>query len=311
MKGFDWKMESFLDDVLRRNAEIGLSQDNLLKLVFLLRNNAYKEMLDIDETDASFAVANKDRIDKCLSVALKFLKISKLFSYYLEKRPSFIPIFFICYHLFYSKIETTNLDDYFANFDTSNSDYRYIKRWVVLSFLNGVFKSRGAGWIPYKTGIRKILYVMNNNQGKIFPCNALFSMYKSHPLVFTEEVNNQSLHAFDQDVVFNILYDGSETIRDIDHIQPYALLSQIQAFSGMINIIENYQLLDPGTNRGAKKAKPLNEWILNDVSNKQLYLDRHFIPPNEERWKIENYNNFIDDRRQLLINKIKTCIEIA
>ena len=311
MKGFDWKMESFLDDVLRRNAEIGLSQDNLLKLVFLLRNNYSKEMLDIDESDASFAVENKDRIDQCLSLTLKFLKISKLFSYYSDKRPSFIPIFFICYHLFYSKIETANLDDYFANFDTSNSDYRYIKRWVVLSLLNGVFKSRGAGWIPYKTGIRKILYVMSKNQGKMFPCNELFSMYKSHPLVFTEEVNDQSLHTFDQDVVFNLLYDGSETSRDIDHIQPYALLSQIQDFSNIISIIENYQLLDSGTNRGVKKAKSLNDWILNNVSNKQLYLDRHFIPPSEELWKIENYKDFIIARRQLLVKKIKSCIEVA
>jgi hypothetical protein len=267
-------------------------------------------MLDIDESDANFAVENKDRIDRCLSLTLKFLKISNLFNYYSEKRPSFIPIFFICYHLYYSKIETTNLDHYFDNFDTSNSDYKYIKSWIVLSLLNGVFKSRGAGWIPYKTGIRKILYVMGKNQGKTFPCKELFAMYRSHPLVFTESVDNQSLHTFDQDVIFNILYDGSETNRDIDHIQPYSLAVPIYGIN-RVNIIENYQLLDPGTNRAIKKAKPLNEWILNNVTNKQLYLDRHFIPSNEERWKIENYKDLIDDRRQLLVNKIKTSIEIT
>lgn len=313
MKGFDWKMESFLDDVLHRNAEIGLSQDNLLKLVFLLRNDFRKEMMDIDETDAAFAVANKERIDMCLSLTLKFLKMANLLGYYTEKRPSFIPIFFICYHLYYLEIETAKLEGYFDNFDTSNNDYKHIYRWVVLSLLNGVFKSRGAGWIPYKTGIRKILIVMKSTQGKLFPCAELFATYRAHPLVFTEDVNEYSIRQFDKDIIFNLLYNSSDAVReqDIDHIQPYTLLSQIQDYQNITNIIENYQLLDSGTNRGVKRAKPLNEWILNDVQNKQLYLARHFIPRNEEVWKIENYKQFISDRRDLLISKIKTSIEIA
>jgi hypothetical protein len=36
LKGFSWEMEGFLKEMLEKYQDIGLSQDNLIKLIFLL-----------------------------------------------------------------------------------------------------------------------------------------------------------------------------------------------------------------------------------------------------------------------------------
>lgn len=308
MKGFDWQMEAFLDELLSKNKDLGLTQDNLLKLIFLLRDNNAKEMLDIDQLDATFAVDNKERIELALSACTQFLRLSNLLSYYTDSKPSFIPIFFITYHLFHSNTPTERLGNYFDNYDTSNSDYPRIFKWLMLSLLNGIFRSRGAGWIPYKTGVRKILNVMKTNRKKPFPYAALINIYHTHPLTFTDKVTDDSLNLFDRNILFHTLYNLPRSIReqDIDHIQPFSLLTKNPDYAKIINVVENYQLLDVATNRGVKSAKPLNEWIQNDVQNKDLYLAKHFIPIDQELWKIERYPDFIEARRQILIKTLRS-----
>ena len=307
MKGFDWQMEAFLDEILAENKGLGLTQDNLIKLIFLLRDDPRKEMMDIDGADATFAVEQKERIRCALRGCTKFLEISNLLTYYRESTPSFIPIFFIVYHLFHSKVSTARIPHYFDNYETSNTDYPSIFKWIMLSLLNSVFRSRGAGWIPYKTGIRKILLVMKRNQGLPFPCDQLINMYQAHPLTFTVEVTEASLGTFDRTIVFHLLYRLPQQVReqDVDHIQPQSLLLKFPEYENTIDILENYQLLDVGTNRGAKSAKPLNEWIFNDISDKQLYLEKHFIPSDQELWKLEKYPDFLNARRQILIRELR------
>lgn len=45
LKGFDWKMEEFLRGILSSYQDIGLNQDNLIKLIFLLQDNHKKKWL--------------------------------------------------------------------------------------------------------------------------------------------------------------------------------------------------------------------------------------------------------------------------
>ena len=57
-------METFLDETLEEYNAIGLTQDNLIKLIFILRDNPTREMIEIEAEDAKFAVDNKERIKK-------------------------------------------------------------------------------------------------------------------------------------------------------------------------------------------------------------------------------------------------------
>jgi hypothetical protein len=150
LKGFEWKMEKFLDETLKDYQDIGMSQDNLIKLMFLLRDNHTKEMSDIESDDAKFAVDNKNRIYETLSALKKFLVASKLHEYYKGENRSFIPLYFIPYHIFHRQTPTENLHKLFDTYDTANPDYKYLFKWIYQSLLNGLF-GRGKGWIPYKT----------------------------------------------------------------------------------------------------------------------------------------------------------------
>jgi hypothetical protein len=62
LKGFSWEMESFLEDIIRNYGEIGIGQDELIKLIFILQDNHRKEMLNVSADDANFAINNRERI---------------------------------------------------------------------------------------------------------------------------------------------------------------------------------------------------------------------------------------------------------
>ena len=173
-KGYDYKMEQFLDNVVAENSDIGIDQDILIKLLLILNDKPSKEMSDLMAEDAEFATMNNERIQATLRALKNFLNISGNYHWFATKKNrSAIPLYFLTYHIFYSDIQTDKLENMFEHFDTNNIECREMAIWLQLSLLNKVF-SRGCGWIPYKTGIRKIHAVMYNNKGKRFPKDSLF-----------------------------------------------------------------------------------------------------------------------------------------
>lgn len=311
LKGFSWEMESFLREMLQDNEDIGLSQENLIKLIFLLQDNYNKEMASIEASDAQFAIDNKDKIKATIIALKKFLKNARLYEYYKDENRSFIPLFFIAYHLFHKDINNQQLENYFDNFETSNEDFPLIKQWIFHSLLNGVFRSRGAGWIPYRTGIKKILETIKEYKNQKFPIRELFDVYINHPITFNTDYltndNFDKLDDLDSSFIYYLIYGKAIRTNDIDHIMPKSILEKKKYDLRDINSIKNYQLLDSGTNRGDKNAKSFFEWISNPkyVKNKEEYLKIHLIPTNEEFWKEKNFKDFIEERRKLIIEKIR------
>jgi len=143
LKGFSWEMEGFLKEMLEKYQDIGLTQDNLIKLIFLLQDNHNKEMASIEATDAEFAIKNRERIKATIKAIKDFLECSKTLDYYKEGNRSFIPLFFISYHLFHKDIDNNALMNYFNNYETGNADFPLMKRWLYHSLINGVFRSKG------------------------------------------------------------------------------------------------------------------------------------------------------------------------
>lgn len=311
LKGFSWEMESFLREMLQDNEDIGLSQENLIKLIFLLQDNYNKEMAYIEASDAQFAIDNKDRIKTTIKALKDFLRYSRLYEYYKNENRSFIPLFFIAYHLFHKNINSQQLGKYFDNFDTSNEEFPLMKQWIFHSLLNGVFRSRGAGWIPYKTGIKKILEIIKEYKDKLFPSKELFDVYKNHPIAFTTDYltndNFDKLDELDSSFIYYLIYGKAIRVNDIDHIMPKSILQDMKYDWEKINSIKNFQLLDYGTNRGDKNAKPFLEWISTPeyVKNKEDYIKIHLIPLNQDFWKEENFESFTEERRRLIIEKIR------
>lgn len=136
LKGYSWEMEGFLEETLMNYEEIGLSQDNLIKLIFLLQDNHKKEMSSIEAKDAEFAIDNKERIQCTLKSLKDFLSHSELYHYYKEGNRSFIPLFFIAYHLFHKEKTNKEIESFFDNFDTGNPEFPKMTKWIYHSLVN-------------------------------------------------------------------------------------------------------------------------------------------------------------------------------
>jgi hypothetical protein len=311
-KGFDYKMEQFLDTVVAENADIGIDQDVLIKLLLILNDKPTKEMSDLTAADAEFATSNYERIQASLKALKKFLHASSSYNgFSAAKNRSAIPLYFLAYHIFHSETETSELENMFQHFDTNDKIFQDMAVWLRLSLLNKVF-SRGCGWIPYKTGIKKIHEVMKSNKGMDFPKDTLLLTYATHPLHFIGSVCETNLSEFDQEYIFYLVYNGQPTIRseDIDHIHPCSLLIAAGFDETKINDIVNYQLLESGTNRGEKNGKKLSNWINNHIeaTMRQGYLSRHFIPQDPTLWETVQFDKFLEARAKLLSDKINTAL---
>jgi hypothetical protein len=311
LKGFEWEMEGFLEETLKSYEEIGLTQDNLIKLIFLLQDNHKKEMAAIEAADAQFAIKNRERIKVTLKCLKDFLINSKLYYYYKDCNRSFIPLFFIAYHLFHKPISVVELEKFFANFDAKNTEHPKMERWIYHSLINGVFKSKGAGWIPYKTGIRKLLDKMQHYKNKDFPTDELFQVYTDHPITFTRTYTIYNLDELENSFVYYLMYDRGQTIRinDIDHIMPKSILESLKVESSKINSIKNFQLIDFSTNRGLKNASPFGDWINNHVNDKAAFVKRHLIPADETLWTEDKFEDFAEARANLILNSILTHLK--
>lgn len=311
-KGFDYNMEQFLDNVVSENSDIGIDQDVLIKLLLILNDKPSKEMSDLTAEDAEFATSNYTRIQATLKALKKFLCASENYNWFASaKNRSAIPLYFLAYHIFHSTIPTDKLGNMFDHFDTNDKGYQDMVVWLRLSLLNRVF-SRGCGWIPYKTGIKKIHTVMQDSKGNTFPKDRLFRVYTGHPLWFISTVTENNLAEFDQEYIFYLIYNGLPTIRseDIDHIHPRSLLLSAGVDEWAINNIVNYQLLDSGTNRGQKNGKKLADWINGGVddANRQGYLSRHLIPQDSALWETQNFDKFFEARAKMLSDKITALL---
>lgn len=313
LKGFDYRMEEFLRKMEDSFKDIGLSPENLMKLIFLLQDNNAKEMASVDAKDAEFAINNQQRIFNTINALRIFLKNAKLYDYYnSDSNRSFIPLFFIAYFIYHKNMSDAEINNIWDKWETKNADFKPMKSWLFHSLINGVFKSRGAGWIPYRTGISKLLACIKNYKNHLFPANELMDVYRKHPLVFTTSYTVDNLDKLDRDFLFYLMYDCKRQIRanDRDHIMPYNILKEKHIEDAYINSVKNFQLLDYGTNRGAKNGKAFKEWVNNPnyVKDKKIYIETHLIPADETLWTENRFEEFAAERGQLILSKINSYL---
>ena len=316
LKSFDYKMENFLDEVTAENAEVGIDQDVLIKLLLVLHDKPGTGAADLTIQDAEFATENSMRIRNTLYALKSFLHYSgdeKWFDVSKKSaiKKSAIPLYFLAYHIFHSRLETEKLPDMFSMFDTGSEDFRSMSLWLKLSLLNQLF-SRGCGWRPESTGIRKLHEVMSRNKGGLFPAQEIFTVYRKHPLTFFDasEISPDKLDSLNQEYIFYLIYgDGRSSLRteDKDHIQPQSLLECANASPKKINSIGNLVLIDYRTNRVSKRDKELKDW-LTSIPDKNEYMKRHLIPEDSELWKFERFDDFLRARLQLITDKIKSSL---
>ena len=314
-KGFDYKMESFLDSVVseQENQDIGINQDVLIKLMLILHDKPSKELSDLTVEDAGFAASNFKRIEESLKATRQFLKVTSLYNWFAgSKKRSAIPLYFLTYNIFHSVHSTDELSTMFDRFDTNDKNCHDMSVWLRLSLLNKVF-SDGGKWVPNKTGIKKIHMVMSENKGKTFPVKELFAVYKEHQLDFLDKVTGQNINKFNYEFTLYLAYNGQFMVKAemFSLSQPYSFLTKRGFGKNEIIHVANWHHSDPGINHTKRKEYELHTWLENHIEDakREGYLSRHFIPNNPELWKVETFDKFIIARSKLLAKKIQSQLE--
>lgn len=118
---------------------------------------------------------------------------------------------------------------------------------------------------------------------------------------------------------FDYIPSYSNNLPQVDHIFPQSLLKSIKdpnPETGRMNIlhykaahrdqIANCMLLTAEENgAGNKTDTPPEEWFQDKDDS---YLDMHLIPKDKELWKLENYEKFIDARKDLILSKFENML---
>ncbi len=311
LKSFDYRMESFLDNIIVRNSGIGVDQDVMIKMLLVLHDKPNKGMADMTEDDAAFATGNIERIQATLDSLQAFLKASKHEEWFASVvTRSAIPLYILAYHIFHQSEKPDEIRNLFSTFDTNDRDFHNMSLWLKLSLLNEVFK-RGCGWIPEKTGLNKLHEIMKQNRRGTFPLGELLELYKVklHHFFDHKHITPECLDHLDQEYIFYMIYGGKRSsirTEDKDHIHPRTLLEKAKVGQLKISSIGNLQLIDYATNRGEKNSRELRDWINLFVSNKKEYISRHLIPEDESLWTSDRFNGFLRARLRLIADKIKS-----
>jgi len=315
LKAYSVENETFLNRVKDTYQDIGFDQDEIIKLIFLFQDNARKDITDIDDKDSAFINEKGQRLMLSLDATRDFLKHAGLYDYFKAVRPSIIPLTFIAYHLFHSATSDDQLRGYFDNSETGNTNFHPMRKWLMLSYLNNVFK-RGNGWVPDKTGKFKLLDKIKEYKSTAFPTEELFATYEAHSLhIFDRQLkdNWERLNWYDRRLVIYLLYGKPDTFRqnDIDHIHPKSILAEKGIDWSEINNLGNYQYLYYSDNR-SKQDTEFGAWLksalTNDVAKINHFIQMHSIPADEALWYSDRYTDFLEERRKLIYQKLMDAL---
>lgn len=91
---------------------------------------------------------------------------------------------------------------------------------------------------------------------------------------------------------------------NFDHIFPLSHLNKTK-FKGERNDIANLTLMAALPNKKKGGKKPIDFLLEIDEEIRKA----HYIPIDEELYKLENYYKFLDERRKLLCNAINELLE--
>ncbi len=170
----------------------------------------------------------------------------------------------------------------------------------------------------------------NISENKDFNTQQIFGIIRGDGRnleISSNTVLGQYYGSRDIHLIFNLWYQGfnyipayENNLPQIDHIFPQSILRTIKDISPDTgrksilhfkwedrNQIANCMLLTAEENgAGGKWDKPPEEWFA-DKSEK--YLNLHLIPKNKNLWKLENFDDFIEMRKELILQKFSRLIQ--
>jgi Protein of unknown function DUF262/Restriction Enzyme Adenine Methylase Associated/Protein of unknown function (DUF1524) len=298
-----------MEELLQKLNERGFAftRDFVLKTCLtLLDHGARYEVEKFRKAGVREEIESKwDNIADSIKEVLDFI-IGKTFIRCDKALPSYlvlIPLVYVRYHFPHAWRQARDLDSY-----------------LLRSSLAGAFSGTPDQLIDNLVAELRVSQAFNLDE--------VFGVVRSEgrSLEVTEErlwnmgYGSDSIH-----LLFNLWYRGFNytpayvnSLPQVDHIFPQSLLRTVKErnpSTGTMNVmryrerdrnqLSNCMLLTAQENgAGGKSSTPPDEWFVGERSN-ESYLDMHLIPKDPSLWKLERFEDFIDERKKLIAEKFK------
>ena len=202
--------------------------------------------------------------------------------------------------------------------------YHYAKQWPSCQRLNEyILRTLISGAFSGSPDTLIDKCVTNIKENRRFDVNEIFGIIRAdgRSLEITKDtILNQCYGSKELHLFLNLWYDFNyqpsydNNKPQVDHIFPQSILKTVKDINPNTehkdilrykaedrNQIANCMLLTAQENgAGGKSNIPPDEWFKNKSKD---YLERHLVPEDRNLWKLENYEQFIEERKKLILMK--------
>lgn len=302
-------------DKINQEFNFSIKKDLILKgFLFLFHNSIKFQINSFDKGFIKSIEGKWENIRDCFIETFRLLRKFGLDVRTLSSNNAILPILYFVYH--------NNLTEQIVDSVKQKQNRELIKAWLLRVT---ILKPFGGSGDTVLANIRKAFIKEFKQDEKkyfdealeLFPLKQIEQEAKYSQTIDDEylennivEIRKNSPEAF---AVLSLLFSMREDIEvHIDHLHPISAYKkrskeERKEYEYWADTLPNLQLLEGGENM-SKQHRPLKEWVeKNCGDNKEAFLRQCLIPINVDL-SLENFDEFYEARKKLLIDKLKEIL---
>ena len=307
------RITSMVDRLNRYNVDTGFEFDT----GFILRNLMVVSDLPIkydiqNFTDENLQMMRKtfqeDKFEQSIRDAIGLIQSFGLDGRSVSSTVAIMPIISFLYEHPGAKIESGS--------EQGRMTRQKIFYWLCTTLLKGTY---GSGPYTTMTGIRNDIQAAGPGEFPIQELQNTLLRNGNQTITFIEEEAREVINSINKnnrhsDVILSLIYypDPANEHKEfnMDHIFPKSSLSsenlienhgmdveRARRYENLRDSVLNLQYLTPEENE-KKSNKQFSEWI---ETRSEDYRERHYIPKDETLYRLENFEAFLNEREDLMV----------
>jgi uncharacterized protein with ParB-like and HNH nuclease domain len=306
------EINSLVDSIHSKGFNI--SKDYVLKsFLYLYQKNVSSLIINFNSGFIGKIEQNWEPIRNAIINLFDLLKTYGLTDYTLTSYNATLPILYYLYH--------RNIYSDFSTKTCYLEDRNLIKNWLFSILLRRTFSSSiDSVLMRSRKGFTEDIENTFLPPIKNFPAKEINSEIKKIVDIGDEFIEELLKTQKDSRYSFTILamlypnFDYNNNNFHQDHLHPYSTYEELKQEDKVnyglevFNSILNLQMLDANENM-SKNAMPLKDWVDKETKDADLkrFLDNHIIPQDTDL-NLDNFSEFIEKRKTLLIGKLKSIL---
>lgn len=306
------EIHNLVDNI--RSKGFGIDKDFVLKSFLYLYHKDVRFQINSFNIDFVSTIENDwDNIRNAVLSLFDLMKTFGLNDYTLTGKNATLPILYYIYH--------KGIYNDFANKIGYKQDREIIKKWLLSTIIRKTFSSQTDTILTQtRRGFTNDFQSIKIEDTVIlFPASEINTEIKKHSDVGEDYIEGLLLAQKDSQYCFSLLallypnLDYKNNSFHQDHLHPASKYESISEDNKnkygweIYNSILNLQMLDANENM-SKNNLDLKLWVEKETQNYDYkqFLDSHLIPNTD--FGIENFEDFIEARKIMLIEKLKELL---